>query len=475
MRRAPHPITVAAGQLVAKPLRDARDTLAAIERLIEQAAMRHAGLVVLPECAYPAYGIGSVEAYRAVACVPNDAFMAHLRTLARRWRLCIVSGFVEDTPDGLANAAVLIDADGREVGRHRKTFLWDQGNVWFRRGERLQVFDTTIGRIGMVICAEARCPEVVATLAAQGAELIAMPTCWINTPTDSMPFNNPQVEFMIEARVREFGIPFVCANKSGSDGPGFSYCGRSLIVDADARRTAEAPPTGEAIVVSSVTASPPRRSWIPSSRRPVLTGQVEAARPPADAPPVIVAVVPGGVADEMLSDTTGEALFGPLRRQGVQLVLTNVQYEAMADAIVSIGRGFGIETVAFPARSDVYTIGVPVGVRMFRGACVGGQAIQTFASARSLALSGAAALLVFDAPSDLAVLRTRAAENRVFVLAVADAWAAVIAPDGAVLAETAANPPAPLVVKIEPAKAAEKAVAPLTDIFEERATAAFRF
>jgi predicted amidohydrolase len=92
-----------------------------------------------------------------------------------------------------------------------------------------------------------------------------------------------------------------------------------------------------------------------------------------------------------------------------------------------------------------------------------------------LALEGAEILFFFDAPRDFPILRTRAVENRVFVMAVADRWAAVIGPDGEVLASTDDSKPAGAVVEIDLAQAANKLVAPKTDIFAERRVGLYRF
>ena len=104
----------------------------------------------------------------------------------------------------------------------------------------------------MVICAETRAPEILATLAADGAELLAMPTCWVNGSRTPGQFANPQVDFLIEARAREFGLPFVCADKSGLELAGVGMSGKSRIVAADGSLVAEAPATGETVIIARI-------------------------------------------------------------------------------------------------------------------------------------------------------------------------------------------------------------------------------
>jgi len=206
-------ITVAAGQLSARLMNEASTTLDAIERMVAQAAEQGVQLLVLPECAYPAYLLGSIQSYRIGDHLSGKAFVARLCDLAARYSLHIVSGFVEDTEQALYNSAVFIDSTGREIGRRRKIFLWHVGHEWYSPGDKICAFDSALGRIGIIICAETRVPEILATLVADGAELMAMPTCWVNTANEPGKYANIQTEYLIEARAREFGIPFVCADK----------------------------------------------------------------------------------------------------------------------------------------------------------------------------------------------------------------------------------------------------------------------
>src|SRR5690606_32926303 len=150
--------------------------LESIESAIIRAARMRVQLLVLPECAYPAYLLGSITSYRAGDHLTGEQFVGWLCQRAARHRLHIISGFVEDKGEGLCNAAVLIDDRGRELGRSRKRFLWHAAHDWFQPGEEVRAFDTALGRIGVVICAEARVPEITATLVAAGAEIIALPT-----------------------------------------------------------------------------------------------------------------------------------------------------------------------------------------------------------------------------------------------------------------------------------------------------------
>jgi len=463
-------ITVAAGQVTARLMNEAPATLASIDTAIARAAHMRVQLLVLPECAYPAYLLGSVESYRAGDHLTGEQYVEWLGERAARFGLHIVSGFVEDSTAALYNAAVLIDHRGREVGRSRKRFLWNADHDWFSPGGEIRAFDTALGRIGIMICAETRMPEILATLVADGAELIALPTCWINHAREPGQFYSPQVEYLIEARAREFGVPFACADKAGLELGAVGYVGQSRIVRTDGSVAAAAPATGEAVIAARVVRRPPRRVWLSEVRREALLKRRDQVSRREEPPRrVQVAAMPTLVANARYSGGMGESLFEPLQQRGVEIVLVNMAQEASAEQMAMLARAFDIYAMGFPTEARVFQLGPA------RVGCVAGQWVRSFAAARQLALEGAEVLLFFDVPQDLPVLRARAMENRVFVMGVADRWAVVIGPDGSLLARTGDPEPAEAVAEIDLAEAGNKQVAPKTDIFAERRVELYRF
>jgi len=459
-------IRVAVGQLAARLMNEADATLASIDACITAAADQRAQLLVLPECAYPAYLLGSVASYRSASHMDGEAFVAWLARRAAQTRLHIVSGFVEDTGTALHNSVVVLDDTGRELGRVRKRFLWNADTDWFAPGRQLDVIETVFGPMGVVICAEMRVPEILATLAARGARFVAMPTCWINSARDPGFYENPLADFLVAARAREFSLPILCADKSGIEMPGFGYVGQSRIVTTDGSQLAQAAATGEEVVTATIRLTRPPCVVVPPGCRERLLSET----PPKRARDGTLRRLTVGVVPGALLDQRGEALFETLRRQGVGLVLAPGRDEAEADRLAASANAVGLYAVTFPDELGVRSVdgGARIG-------CVSGQGIGTFAAARVLALDGAEILMCFDIPDDLDLLRTRAVENRVFVLGASERSAVIIAPDGKVLAHTAPDAPTEQVVTIDPAQAACKQVAPRTDIFTERRVSLFRF
>lgn len=466
IRPSTKPVVVAAGQIQSRLMNEAAATLEDIAELIREAVRERVQFLVLPECAYPAYLIGSVASYRTGDHLSSEQYLDWLGKRAAEHRMHIVSGYVEDTGEALFNSAILIGPDGRKIGQARKRFLWHVDQDWYQPGEEVKTFPTEIGRIGLLICAEARVPEIIATLTHQGAELIAMPTCWINNARQPGQFYNPQTDFLIEARAREFGVPFVCADKSGMEMT-MGYVGQSCVVTPDGATVVKAPTIGQALVVSEITrrrgylagGSESRRARLLENQPAVLPARTSAAE-------ITIAAVSTSFANQQFKGGMGESLFAPLQKVGVGLLVANMPQEAAAERLSMLSRAFDIESIAFPTRADLQTVaGARVG-------CMAGEWLNSFATGRTHALDGAEVLVYFDA-TDVAMLRTRAIENRVFVVGVSNDSSIIVGPDSTVLARGCGATPA--VARVDLAQASNKLVAPRTDIFAQRRPGMYRF
>jgi predicted amidohydrolase len=157
-----------------------------VEAWVAKAAGKGALLVVFPELYYP--GFHSLLAARRGARDSLSAFLDSAQPLpgpisdaiavmAKSVRIHVVFTQLErDLQDGrFYNAAMLIGPDGTLLLRHRKTMLTpdiEAGKL--DRGDHYDVAETPIGRIGMLICADATCPEPARLLALHGAEMVCV-------------------------------------------------------------------------------------------------------------------------------------------------------------------------------------------------------------------------------------------------------------------------------------------------------------
>ncbi len=451
---------IAVAQMPGARLEQWRATLALIEDLIARAAGLRAALVVLPECAWPAYCLGSAAEYRRARAegLPGpETLLARLQGIAGQRRIAVCAGYVAERADRLLNTAALIGRDGRLLGRHDKCFLWFFDRDYFDAGDRIEPIATDFGRVGVLVCADARLPETAATLAARGAQLILHPTAWVNAGSPGQPWN-PQPDFLIPSRAAEFGVPVASASKWGTEGDE-TFVGGSLICDAEGRVVARCGGEETTVIAAEVEPRTPRAPQLTDAEQTILLSAAPPTRPRADVGPLQLLPLPPNATDQR--DRVDSPSSGPGSEPVLAFTLTAGQPLARASdsqrwqhlmpgALAEIG-------------------GMRLGMISADEAC-------RFAPARCLALQGVH-LVIVHGPGPAALLKTRACENRVFVLVLdATGWT-VIDPRGLVIEQR----PWPesreqaTAISLDLTPAVCKTVAPNTDVITGRRPELYAF
>jgi predicted amidohydrolase len=158
--------------------KNAEANLKSFEPLIEEAARQKADLVVLGETlTYPSTGLKYGDLAEPMPG-PSTAFFG---ALAKKHGLYIVAGLIERDGALIYNVAVLLAPDGAMAGKYRKTCLpRDEIDAGVTPGSDYPVFDTTFGKLGMMVCYDGFFPEVARRLTMNGAEVIAWPVWGCN-------------------------------------------------------------------------------------------------------------------------------------------------------------------------------------------------------------------------------------------------------------------------------------------------------
>jgi predicted amidohydrolase len=217
---------------------------------MEEAARAGAELVVFPETSlqgYPAVLTPGEEpavlhaAYEEAEPLGGPR-VAELTQAARDLGIHIIFGMTERgaRPGVIFNATVLAGPDGI-LGVYRKVHVGIAEQVIWSRGRQWPVFDTPLGRIGMLICYDQAWPESCRELSLQGAELLIMSTAWPLRPDETSPDGALSVDHYLlygRARAVENSRWFISSNFTGQLG-GFSFFGNSQIIDPLGRVVAE--------------------------------------------------------------------------------------------------------------------------------------------------------------------------------------------------------------------------------------------
>jgi beta-ureidopropionase len=151
--------------------------------LARAAASQGAQVLCFQELFYGPYfcQIQDAEYFGYAEPVPGPT-TDRMADLARETGMVVIAPvYEEEQPGVLYNTAAVIDADGRYLGKYRKTHLPQVKGFWekfyFRPGNLgYPVFDTAVGRIGVYICYDRHFPEGWRALGLAGAQIVFNPS-----------------------------------------------------------------------------------------------------------------------------------------------------------------------------------------------------------------------------------------------------------------------------------------------------------
>ena len=151
--------------------------------LAKEAVANGANLIVLPELTNTGYSFADrQDAFLQAEIIPDGPSTQAWCDFASRHQIYLVAGLAERGGMQLFDTALLIGPDGY-IGKYRKAHLWNREKLWFTPGNLgFPVFETPIGRIGLLICWDIWFPEVPRLLTQQGADIICSLNNWVWTP-----------------------------------------------------------------------------------------------------------------------------------------------------------------------------------------------------------------------------------------------------------------------------------------------------
>jgi N-carbamoylputrescine amidase len=124
--------------------------------------------------------------YEAVERIPDGPTVKLMQDVAKEHGMVLIVPIYEEEMSGIYyNSAAVIDADGKYLGKYRKTHIphvnpgfWEK--FYFRPGNLgYPCFDTAFARIGVYICYDRHFPEGARCLGLNGAEIIFNPSATV--------------------------------------------------------------------------------------------------------------------------------------------------------------------------------------------------------------------------------------------------------------------------------------------------------
>lgn len=251
---------------------------------IHSLAANGAQLVVLQELHDSLYfcQIESVDNFDLAVPIPGDVTEAY-SNVARECGIVLVTSLFERRATGLYhNTAVVFDTDGSMAGRYRKMHIPDDPayyeKFYFTPGDLgFEPIDTSLGRLGVLVCWDQWYPEAARLMALRGAELLIYPTAIGFESSDVKAEQLRQREAWITVQRGHAvanGLPVVTVNRVGHEADpsgqtrGIQFWGSSFVAGPQGELLFIAPTDSEIeqIIDVDLQRSEQVRRWWPFLR-----------------------------------------------------------------------------------------------------------------------------------------------------------------------------------------------------------------
>ena len=256
---------------------DRTDNCQRLAEKIRQLATKGAQLIVLQELHNGLYFCQEedVSIFDQAEPIPGPS-TAFYGQLAKELQVVIVTSLFERRAPGLYhNTAVVLDKDGSIAGRYRKMHIPDDPGYYekfyFTPGDLgFHPIQTSLGKLGVLVCWDQWYPEAARLMVLQGAELLIYPTAIGFDPNDTPDEQQRQRtawQTVQRGHAVANGLPVVTVNRVGYE-DGVPFWGTSFVAGPQGELLYEAPvdQETEAVVEVDMLRSEQVRRWWPFLR-----------------------------------------------------------------------------------------------------------------------------------------------------------------------------------------------------------------
>ena len=237
--------TIKIGILQQHNVADRTDNMMRLAKGIEDLAKRGAELIVLQELHNSLYfcQVEDVNNFDLAEPIPGPS-TGFYGELARQFGVIIVTSLFEKRAAGLYhNTAVVIEKDGTIAGKYRKMHIPDDPayyeKFYFTPGDLgFHPIETSVGKLGVLVCWDQWYPEAARLMALQGAEMLIYPTAIGYAEEDTPDEQQRQREAwttVMRGHAVANGLPVIAVNRVGfepdpsNQTPGIQFWGSSFI------------------------------------------------------------------------------------------------------------------------------------------------------------------------------------------------------------------------------------------------------
>ena len=256
---------------------DIADNKARLAKKIADLAQRGAELIVLQELHNSLYfcQVEDVNNFNLAEPIPGPS-MAFFGELAKEYSVVIVTSLFERRAPGLYhNTAVVLEKDGTIAGIYRKMHIPDDPGYYekfyFTPGDLgFHPIDTSLGKLGVLVCWDQWYPEAARLMALQGADLLIYPTAIGYDPNDTKEEQERQRmawQTVQRGHAVANGLPVVTVNRVGME-DGVPFWGTSFVAGPQGELLYEASTTEEESIIVEIDMqrSEQVRRWWPFLR-----------------------------------------------------------------------------------------------------------------------------------------------------------------------------------------------------------------
>ena len=263
---------------------DISDNIARLSTGIRQLAEQGAELIVLQELHNSLYFCQTedVDNFDLAEPIPGPS-TEHYARLAQELNVVIVASLFERRAPGLYhNTAVVFERDGQIAGCYRKMHIPDDPayyeKFYFTPGDLgFHPIQTSVGRLGVMVCWDQWYPEAARLMAMQGAELLIYPTAIGYESSDTPEEQQRQRgawQLVMRGHAVANGLPVVAVNRVGHEADpsqqtgGIEFWGTSFVSGPQGELLYQSPTDSEdaAVVSIDMKRSEQVRRWWPFLR-----------------------------------------------------------------------------------------------------------------------------------------------------------------------------------------------------------------